>query len=83
MGTKKDMEKDTEQDFESQLAKLQNIVLELESEDAPLEKSMRLFKQGMELGRDCQKRLEQARKEVAIYLDGNWQEFRQEDESAN
>ncbi len=71
--------KDTEKDFESQLALLQKIVRELESEDIALEKSMRLFKQGMELGRDCQKRLEQARKEVAIYLDGNWQEF-EEDE---
>ncbi len=71
-----------EKDFETQLAQLQDIVRELESEDVPLEKSMRLFKQGMELGRDCQKRLAQARKEVAIYLDGTWQEF-QEDEDEN
>ncbi len=69
-----------EKDFETQLALLQKIVRELESEDVPLEKSMRLFKQGMELGRDCQKRLEQARKEVAIYLDGSWQEFEENED---
>ena len=41
---------------------------------------MRLFKQGMELGRDCQKRLEQAHKEVTIYLDESWQEFEENED---
>jgi exodeoxyribonuclease VII small subunit len=56
---------DTEgQSFEAALAQLEKIVAELESGQAPLEKSLELYKRGAELKALCEARLEAARLEV-------------------
>jgi len=53
-----------EQTFESALSQLEKIVAELESGQAPLEKSLELYKKGAELKALCEARLEAARLEV-------------------
>ena len=44
------------------------IVRKLESANLPLDDAMRLFEEGMQLSRDCQKQLEQAEARVEILL---------------
>lgn len=55
------------QDFETRLARLQELVELLEREDAPLEKGMELYKEGQELVRACREQLNKARYEVSVY----------------
>jgi exodeoxyribonuclease VII small subunit len=54
--------------FEQSLARLEEIVRKLESANLPLEDAMKLFEEGMQLSRDCQKQLEQAEARVEILL---------------
>ena len=56
------------QDFEQSLARLDEIVRKLESPTLPLEEAMKLFEEGIQLSRDCQKQLEQAEARVEILL---------------
>ncbi len=72
-----------EGDFETRITRLQTIVQELENNEVSLTKAMSLFQEGMKLGRDCQKELEQARKQVSIFADGNWQKFVEDEENEN
>ena len=51
--------------FEQSLARLEEIVRKLESANLPLDEAMKLFEEGMQLSRDCQKQLEQAEARVA------------------
>jgi exodeoxyribonuclease VII small subunit len=55
-------------DFEQSLARLEEIVRKLEGANLPLDQAMKLFEEGMELSRDCQKQLEQAEARVEILL---------------
>ena len=57
--------------FESSLKELERIVEQLEAGDLPLERSLELFEQGVQLSRDCQKRLDDAERKVEILLKGN------------
>ena len=52
--------------FEECLQRLEKIVQELEKGDAPLEKSLTLFEEGMQLSATCRKELEQAEGKVEI-----------------
>jgi exodeoxyribonuclease VII small subunit len=54
--------------FEQSLARLEEIVRKLESANLPLDDAMKLFEEGMQLSRDCQKQLEQAEARVEILL---------------
>jgi exodeoxyribonuclease VII small subunit len=54
--------------FEQSLARLEEIVRKLESPNLPLDEAMKLFEEGMQLSRDCQKQLEQAEARVEILL---------------
>ncbi len=65
------MAKKTETSFESSLKELERIVEQLEAGDLPLERSLELFEQGVQLSRDCQKRLDEAERKVEILLKGN------------
>jgi exodeoxyribonuclease VII small subunit len=56
------------QSFEHSLARLEEIVRRLESANLPLDEAMKLFEEGMQLSRDCQKQLEQAEARVEILL---------------
>jgi len=57
--------------FEECLQRLENIVLELEKGDVPLEKSLTLFEEGMHLSTTCRKELELAEGKVEILLKKN------------
>ena len=65
------MAKKTESNFESSLKELERIVEQLEAGDLPLERSLELFEQGVQLSRDCQRRLDDAERKVEILLKGN------------
>jgi exodeoxyribonuclease VII small subunit len=54
--------------FEAALARLEEIVKELETGDLPLEQSLKLFEEGIKLSRLCNRRLEEAERRVEILL---------------
>ena len=56
------------QDFEHSLGRLEEVVRKLESASLPLDEAMKLFEEGMQLSRDCQKQLEEAESRVEILL---------------
>ena len=57
--------------FEECLQRLEKIVQELEKGEAPLEKSLTLFEEGMQLSASCRKELEEAEGKVEILLKQN------------
>ncbi len=57
--------------FEECLERLEKIVQELEKGEAPLEKSLTLFEEGMQLSASCRKQLEDAEGKVEILLKQN------------
>lgn len=57
--------------FEECLQRLEQIVQELEKGEVPLEKSLTLFEEGMQLSTACRKELEQAEGKVEILLKKN------------
>jgi exodeoxyribonuclease VII small subunit len=57
--------------FEDCLQRLEKIVQELEKGDVPLEKSLTLFEDGMQLSATCRKELEEAEGKVEILLKQN------------
>jgi len=59
----------TEERFEEQLAKLEEIVARLEDEGVGLEESLDLFEAGMKLVKSCRARLEQVEQRVARLLE--------------
>lgn len=50
--------------FEEALAKLAEINDKLSAEDISLEESVKLFKEGVELTKFCQKKLDDAKQEI-------------------
>jgi exodeoxyribonuclease VII small subunit len=57
--------------FEECLQRLEKIVQELERGEVPLEKSLTLFEEGMQLSSACRKELEQAEGKVEVLLKKN------------
>jgi len=57
--------------FEDCLERLEKLVQELEKGDVPLEKSLTLFEEGMQLSAACRKELEEAEGKVEILLKQN------------
>src|SRR5260370_3142409 len=57
--------------FEEGLERLERIVQELEKGEVPLEKSLTLFEEGMQLSATCRKQLEEAEGKVEILLTQN------------
>jgi exodeoxyribonuclease VII small subunit len=55
-------------DFERSLARLEEVVRKLESPQLSLDDTMKLFEEGVELSRECQKQLEEAEGRVEILL---------------
>ena len=55
-------------DFERSLARLEEVVRRLESPQLSLDDAMKLFEEGVELSRECQKQLEEAEGKVEILL---------------
>ena len=54
--------------FEGSLKRLEEIVRHLEEGDIPLDKSLKLFEEGIRLSRFCSSRIEQAKKRVEILI---------------
>ncbi len=54
--------------FETALARLEEIVQQLEQGDLALEQSLKLFEEGIKLSRICNTRLEKAERKVEILL---------------
>jgi exodeoxyribonuclease VII small subunit len=57
-----------EKSFESSLRELEEIVEQLEAGDLSLEESLVLFERGVQLSRECQKRLDDAERRVEVLL---------------
>jgi len=57
-----------EKKFEAALARLEEIVEELEKGDIPLENSLKLFEEGVKLSRICNTRLQEAERKVEILM---------------
>jgi exodeoxyribonuclease VII small subunit len=55
-------------DFEKSLGRLEEVVRRLESPQLSLDDAMKLFEEGVELSRECQKQLEEAEGKVEILL---------------
>ena len=62
------MPKLKEQKFEENLKRLEQIVDQLENKEAPLEQSLALFEEGIQIARACQQKLEQAKKKVEVLI---------------
>lgn len=74
-----------EKKFETAMARLEEIVQQLEQGDLPLEQSLKLFEEGIKLSRICNTRLEEAERKVDILLKDkagqvNAQPFEEQDE---
>ncbi len=57
--------------FEEALKKLEEIVTQLEQGDLSLDKSLKLFEEGIRLSHRCTKKLDEAEKKVEILLKGS------------
>lgn len=63
--------------FETALSRLEEIVHELEHGEAPLDKSLTLFEEGVELVKLCGNELDKAEQKVSILIkneDGSYDE---------
>src|ERR1700739_291 len=65
-GKKQDVAK--KPDFECSLTRLEEIVGKLENANLSLDEAMKLFEEGVQLSRECQKYLEQAEGKGEILL---------------
>ena len=65
---KKPAEPGKRPDFERSLARLEEVVKRLEGANLSLDDAMKLFEEGVELSRECQKQLEEAEGRVEILL---------------
>jgi exodeoxyribonuclease VII small subunit len=55
-----------EKTFEASLTELEKIVTQLEDGDLPLEKSLKLFEDGVRLSRECKEKLTTAERRIEI-----------------
>ncbi|MEW6200582.1 MAG: exodeoxyribonuclease VII small subunit [bacterium] len=62
--------KGQKQNFEDDLKKLEEIVKKIESGEAPLEETVRLFEEGIRIAKGCQKFLEEAEMKVTKLVEG-------------
>lgn len=50
--------------FEGSMKRLEEILRRLEAGDVPLEESLRLYEEGMKLGRRCRRMLDEAQERI-------------------
>ncbi len=60
--------KEDELTFEKGLARLEQLVEDLESDELNLDKSLSLFEEGIKLARDLNKKLDQAEKKLELLI---------------
>lgn len=63
------MAEEKEMQFEQAIHQLEEIVQKLEAGEAPLEDTITLYQQGMELSAYCQKKLQNAEKQLIRMMD--------------
>jgi len=56
------------QTFENAMKLLEQIVLELETGDPPLEKALKKFEEGVQLARFCSEKLDVTEKKISVLL---------------
>ena len=54
--------------FEELVTKLEEVTNKLEKDNLNLDESIKLFEEGMEISKKCNKRLEEAEKKITILL---------------
>ena len=57
--------------FENSISKLEKIVENLEASDLPLEKSLKLFEDGIKQARNCEKKLGEAEGKIQKLIKDN------------
>lgn len=62
--------------FEDALSRLEGIVRNLEDGDLPLEESLKLFEEGVQLTRLCASRLDEAQRRIDLLTRGEQGEFK-------
>ncbi len=67
--------KNSPKTFEERMQRLQTIVTAMEGGNVPLEESVALYKEGMQLSQTCRKQLEKARHDISLYTDGEDKAF--------
>ena len=61
-----------EETFEELLIKLEDITTKLENEEGiSLEESMKLFEEGIEISKKCNKQIEESEKKISILIKEN------------
>lgn len=66
--------------YEKAIARLEEIIQQLENNEIPLEDSISLFQEGIELSKYCDHKLKNIQEKVAqIYEDGQLKEFETEE----
>ena len=69
-----------EMTYEKAISRLEEIVSKLESNELPLEESIALFQEGIELSQYCDQKLKGIQAKVAkIYEDGQLKDFQTEE----
>ncbi len=61
--------------FEERMQRLQSIVSAMEGGNVPLEESVALYKEGMELSQICRTQLEKARHDITLYTENGEKPF--------
>lgn len=61
--------KQNKQEFEGHLKRLEEIVEKIESSDAGLEETLKIFEEGIEVAKKCQKILEDAELKITSLTD--------------
>ena len=66
--------------YEQAITRLEDIIVQLENNKIPLEESILLFQEGIELSQYCDKKLKNIQTKIAqIYEDGQLKEFETEE----
>jgi len=55
--------------FEDSMSELEEIVQKLEKGDLPLEESIEYFQRGIELSRECTKKLDEIEKRITVLIE--------------
>ncbi|MBN3522318.1 exodeoxyribonuclease VII small subunit [Paenibacillus apiarius] len=74
---KSEVELMEELNFEAAMEKLEQIVAQLEGGDAPLEKAIDLFQEGMRLSKLCSEKLQQVERKIEMLTEQNGELKRQ------
>lgn len=68
-----------EKSFEEKLKELEDLVNDLEKGELPLEESIAKFENGINISKECHKKLEEAEKKINILIGDNEEPFSAEE----